>query len=176
MHNDRDLVLKSIQKAVSSKEIDKEIDTLDSSFEIEHYYAFENKISELQTACKNLDIFLFVHDDENTIQESIKLYLQTLDPKESYGLTSCLAICSRTATLLFDSSKNRIESIQPDHHIVVAESKQLYPNLIDLFHKIDLEKYSMFTFTTGASRTADIEKTLVKGAHGPKTLAIFLQK
>jgi L-lactate dehydrogenase complex protein LldG len=29
---------------------------------------------------------------------------------------------------------------------------------------------------TGPSRTADIEKTLVLGAHGPKELIIFVQQ
>ncbi|MBS4059767.1 MAG: LUD domain-containing protein, partial [Bacteroidetes bacterium] len=33
---------------------------------------------------------------------------------------------------------------------------------------------SQLTVITGASRTADIEKTLVKGAHGPKELFVFL--
>jgi L-lactate dehydrogenase complex protein LldG len=33
---------------------------------------------------------------------------------------------------------------------------------------------SMITNVTGPSRTADIEKTLVLGAHGPKELFVFL--
>ncbi len=33
---------------------------------------------------------------------------------------------------------------------------------------------SMLCLTTGASRTADIEKTLVKGAHGPKEIYLFM--
>jgi L-lactate dehydrogenase complex protein LldG len=33
---------------------------------------------------------------------------------------------------------------------------------------------SMISMITGASRTADIEKTLVMGAHGPKELVLFL--
>lgn len=33
---------------------------------------------------------------------------------------------------------------------------------------------SMVTLITGPSRTADIEKTLVMGAHGPKELYVFL--
>jgi L-lactate dehydrogenase complex protein LldG len=41
------------------------------------------------------------------------------------------------------------------------------------------EKYqgnipSMITFATGPSRTADIEKTLVTGVHGPKEVFCFL--
>ena len=33
---------------------------------------------------------------------------------------------------------------------------------------------SMISLITGPSRTADIEKTLVMGAHGPKELYVFL--
>ena len=33
---------------------------------------------------------------------------------------------------------------------------------------------SMVSLVTGPSRTADIEKTLVMGAHGPKELIVFL--
>jgi L-lactate dehydrogenase complex protein LldG len=33
---------------------------------------------------------------------------------------------------------------------------------------------SLISFITGPSRTADIEKTLVMGAHGPKELYVFL--
>jgi L-lactate dehydrogenase complex protein LldG len=32
---------------------------------------------------------------------------------------------------------------------------------------------SMVSLTTGPSRTADIEKTLVLGAHGPKEIILF---
>jgi L-lactate dehydrogenase complex protein LldG len=32
----------------------------------------------------------------------------------------------------------------------------------------------MLTIASGPSRTADIEKTLVQGAHGPKELYVFL--
>jgi L-lactate dehydrogenase complex protein LldG len=33
---------------------------------------------------------------------------------------------------------------------------------------------SMISMISGPSRTADIEKTLVLGAHGPKELVLFL--
>jgi L-lactate dehydrogenase complex protein LldG len=60
----------------------------------------------------------------------------------------------------------------------LAYSSQLVTDLKDGF-KLIKDKYgnqlpSMITTITGPSRTADIEKTLVLGAHGPKELFVFL--
>ena len=69
-------------------------------------------------------------------------------------------------------------SIYPPVHIVMAYSSQIVMDLKDGF-KLLKNKYgndlpSMITNVTGPSRTADIEKTLVLGAHGPRELFVFL--
>ena len=69
-------------------------------------------------------------------------------------------------------------SIYPHVHIVIAYTSQLVLDVKDGF-KLLKEKYpenlpSMITNITGPSRTADIEKILVLGAHGPKELYVFL--
>ena len=69
-------------------------------------------------------------------------------------------------------------SIFPPVHILVASLSQLLPDIQDGLDFIR-KKYgnklpSMISLITGASRTADIEKTLVLGAHGPKELVLFL--
>jgi L-lactate dehydrogenase complex protein LldG len=61
---------------------------------------------------------------------------------------------------------------------VVAFAHQIVPEFIDAFDVIR-ERYqgempSMISTITGPSRTADIEKTLVLGAHGPKEIVLFL--
>ena len=61
---------------------------------------------------------------------------------------------------------------------VVARASQLVPDIRTGLEQVQ-EKYkeqppSRVSFHTGPSRTADIEKTLVKGAHGPKELILFL--
>jgi L-lactate dehydrogenase complex protein LldG len=43
-----------------------------------------------------------------------------------------------------------------------------------LKEKYNNEIPSMISLTTGPSRTADIEKTLVVGVHGPKEVFVFL--
>ena len=96
------------------------------------------------------------------------------------GLTLCEALIARNGSILISNANlsGRRLSIYPPVHIGLAYTSQLVPDLKDGF-KLIKEKYlknypSMISTITGPSRTADIEKTLVLGAHGPKELFVFL--
>nr|WP_294896371.1 LUD domain-containing protein [uncultured Pedobacter sp.] len=96
------------------------------------------------------------------------------------GLTLCESLIARNGSVLLSNGNaaGRRLSIYPHQHVVVAYASQLVLDLKDAF-KLLKEKYgnnlpSMVSVTTGPSRTADIEKTLVLGAHGPKELFVFL--
>jgi L-lactate dehydrogenase complex protein LldG len=99
--------------------------------------------------------------------------------KAHVGITSCECLIARTGSVLVSSTKNsRQLSIFPQVHIVVAYTSQVVMELKDALLQIK-NRYgrnvpSMLCFTTGPSRTADIERTLVIGAHGPKELFVFL--
>jgi len=76
------------------------------------------------------------------------------------------------------SSGGRALSILPHVHVVVADADQVVP---DLGSALALAKArhgdqmpSMLSFITGPSRTGDIERILVLGAHGPKELYLIL--
>jgi L-lactate dehydrogenase complex protein LldG len=77
------------------------------------------------------------------------------------------------------SSKNsRRLNVYPETHVVIAYVDQLVDDLKDAFIAVQ-KKYSgklpsMLSVITGPSRTADIEKTLVMGAHGPRQLFVIL--
>lgn len=96
------------------------------------------------------------------------------------GITTCEALIARNGSILIssDSLAGRRLSVYPPVHIVFAKASQL---VLDIKHGMALikERYgynipSMITTITGPSRTADIEKRLVLGAHGPKELYVFL--
>jgi L-lactate dehydrogenase complex protein LldG len=96
------------------------------------------------------------------------------------GLTLCEALIARNGSILLSNANmaGRRLSIYPPVHIVLAYTSQLLGDLKDGFKHIK-NKYgnqlpSMITTVSGPSRTADIEKTLVLGAHGPKELFVFL--
>ena len=72
----------------------------------------------------------------------------------------------------------RTASVYAPVHICVAYSSQLVSDVKDSLQLMK-EKYadnfpSFATFASGPSRTADIEKTLVTGVHGPKEVFCFL--
>ena len=61
---------------------------------------------------------------------------------------------------------------------MLARPSQVVAEIGDALRKVQA-RYgdklpSMLSLTTGPSRTADIEKTLVLGAHGPRRLSLFL--
>jgi L-lactate dehydrogenase complex protein LldG len=100
--------------------------------------------------------------------------------KADAGITLCEALVARTGSVLISSrqASGRTLSIFPPAHIIVAYTTQLVPDIKEGFDAIK-EKYngdlpSMINLNSGPSRTADIEKTLVLGAHGPKESYVFL--
>ena len=96
------------------------------------------------------------------------------------GITLCECLIERTGSILVSSrqSAGRRLSIYPPVHIVVASVSQIVPDIKDglgfIRKKYGNKLPSMISMVTGASRTADIEKTLVMGAHGPRELVLFL--
>lgn len=96
------------------------------------------------------------------------------------GITLVECLIARTGTILLSSrlDAGRSLSIFPPVHIVVAYTSQLMYDMKEalamLMQKYDGAIPSMINLATGPSRTADIEKTLVLGAHGPKEVYVFL--
>lgn len=57
--------------------------------------------------------------------------------------------------------------------LVVAKNS-IVPTLHQAYDLINAQNYNFGTFIAGPSKTADIEQSLVLGAHGPKSLIVFL--
>jgi L-lactate dehydrogenase complex protein LldG len=60
-----------------------------------------------------------------------------------------------------------------DNTIAIVKKESIVAGQFELFSKIDVEKSKNMFFVTGPSRTADIEKVLVLGAHGPRRLIVI---
>ena len=95
------------------------------------------------------------------------------------GITECDALIAQTGSVLVTSRSagGRALSVLPPHHVVLARRAQMLPDLPAAFELLK-KKYapdypSFISFITGPSRTGDIERILVLGAHGPKRLTIL---
>ncbi|MEJ0103071.1 MAG: LUD domain-containing protein [Bacteroidota bacterium] len=114
------------------------------------------------------------------IGQQISDYLTTDLPGCDISITGCEALVARTGSIVMSAAQQsgRTVSVYAPIHICIAFSSQLVYDIKDALQVIK-EKYgialpSLITFATGPSRTADIEKTLVVGVHGPKEVYLFL--
>ena len=96
------------------------------------------------------------------------------------SITDCEFLVARTGTIVMSAAQQsgRTVSVYAPVHICIAYTSQLVYDVKDALQSLK-EKYvgnipSLITFATGPSRTADIEKTLVTGVHGPKEVYCFL--
>ncbi len=95
------------------------------------------------------------------------------------AVTSCEFLVARTGSMVLSSvHQGRIPAVYAPIHVCIAHTSQLVYDIKDGLQamKTKYRDYlpSMITFATGPSRTADIEKTLVVGVHGPKEVYCFV--
>jgi L-lactate dehydrogenase complex protein LldG len=96
-------------------------------------------------------------------------------------ITHAEALVALTGSALVSSScGGRGATVVAPVHIVVATLDQLVPDLEAVFTRIREREIHMrnsyVCLITGSSRTADIEKILVMGAHGPVRLLVVLSR
>ena len=72
--------------------------------------------------------------------------------------------------------RERSAALLAQHLFVVVDTTQLVPTLHQAYDRIDLAEITFGWFLCGPSKTADIEQSLVLGAHGPRTMSLVLTR
>lgn len=127
------------------------------------FYCRESKITDIMDKVK----FPYTTEDKNF-------------PEGIVAITSCEALVSRLGSVIISSMQGsgRRLFVIPTIHIVLAYTSQIVGELKEALllikNKYGEQLPSMITSITGPSRTADIEKTLVTPAHGPRDIFVFL--
>jgi L-lactate dehydrogenase complex protein LldG len=103
--------------------------------------------------------------------------------KAAAGLTGAEAALADVGGLVVRSGegRGRLASLLPATHIALVTPEQFYPSLYDWMEMLRAQGrlestfagVSNLTIIAGPSRTADIEKTLVLGVHGPRVLHVI---
>lgn len=104
-------------------------------------------------------------------------------PREASQATITLAevlVAATGSVLVSASTGGRGASVVAPCHIVYARLDQLVPDLEAALARVQesgaVARNSFLGLITGSSRTADIEKILVMGAHGPRRLVVVLER
>ena len=81
---------------------------------------------------------------------------------------------SATLVVPFNKIKSTFPHFLPDCVIALVHREQIIANHFELFEKMDNNSIKNMLLITGPSRTADIEKILILGAHGPRRLIVIV--
>lgn len=117
---------------------------------------------------------------EEKLRKQLQLSFTDDLPNCDVSITGCEYLVARTGSIVMSSAQQsgRTTSVYAPVHICIAHNSQLLFDVKDAlsFLKAKYENNfpSFVTLATGPSRTADIEKTLVTGVHGPKEVYCFL--
>ena len=114
------------------------------------------------------------------VRDDIAAYVN----RAAVGITGVNAIAAEEgAILLLHNEGNIIQvAMRPEKHIVLAGIDKIYPNLEEAVNMIKLQTFyatgslatSFINIISSPSQTADIEKQLVRGVHGPKEICLIL--
>jgi L-lactate dehydrogenase complex protein LldG len=69
---------------------------------------------------------------------------------------------------------NRVTPFIAQHLAVIINKGDVVSTLHEAYDRINGMAYDFGIFIAGPSKTADIEQSLVLGAHGPKSITVFL--
>jgi len=73
-----------------------------------------------------------------------------------------------------DKIRTRVLPFITQHLAVIVKKKDVVPTMHYAYNKIAANDYGFATFIAGPSKTADIEQSLVLGAHGSRSMTVFL--
>lgn len=108
-------------------------------------------------------------------------HVPDLDCNAATSLSRALAGVSETGTLILHSGPENPTTLNflPDTHIVMIDKKDIFGPYEQTWVRLrqscgETPPPRMINWISGPSRTADIEQTIVLGAHGPKTLLVII--
>ncbi len=124
---------------------------------------------------------VFSHHFKGRVESPLILHFKPYDRATlaavSLSVSSAIFGIAETGTIVHSVAPGtgRLLSVLPEAHVVFLSQRDLLMNSVEFFGRMEPGQLgSALTLVTGPSRTADIEKTLVKGVHGPRQWYVVL--
>ena len=118
---------------------------------------------------------LIINTLDETDKQVVALTSFELESLEKVCIKGTLAVAENGAVWVYESQMmNRLLPFICQHLILVINKKDIVPTLHHAYQKIDIAKEGFGVFIAGPSKTADIEQSLVIGAHGARTATVYV--
>ena len=109
---------------------------------------------------------------ENTNYHQAVVALETLD---KVYLKSELGVAENGAVWIGESEiNNRLLPFICQHLVIVLEKEKLVATMHQAYQRMNHRREGFGVFIAGPSKTADIEQSLVIGAHGARSMTVYL--
>ncbi len=90
-------------------------------------------------------------------------------------IEATIGVAENGAVWLYESQmKNRLLPFICEHLVICLDAKNIVPTMHEAYQEIDVAKEGYGVFLAGPSKTADIEQSLVIGAHGARSVMVYL--
>lgn len=110
--------------------------------------------------------------------------ISTYINRSTIGITGANAVAADEGSVLLLHNEGNIIGVamQPEKHIILAGIDKVYPNIEEALNMLKIQTFcatgslstSFINIISSSSQTADIEKQLIKGVHGPRELCLIL--
>jgi L-lactate dehydrogenase complex protein LldG len=127
-------------------------------------YAVEKRIITTIPQLAEIATMDWMNDDPHTL-ENVELALV----KAHFGVAENSALW-----VTDDLLGQRVSVFIPQYLAIVVSKKDIVATMHQAYERIGNQEYGFGTFIAGPSKTADIEQSLVLGAHGARGLTVFL--
>jgi L-lactate dehydrogenase complex protein LldG len=130
-----------------------------------------NNLFKAQKSSEKLIINTFDEVD----RQVVKLTSFELEKLDKVCIKGSLGVAENGSVWVYESQMfNRLLPFICQHLILVIDKKDIVPTMHHAYNKIDIAKEGFGIFIAGPSKTADIEQSLVIGAHGARTTTIYV--
>jgi len=118
---------------------------------------------------------LIINMINETDKQIVSLTSFELEKLEKVYIKGSLGVAENGAVWVYESQMhNRLLPFICQHLILVIEKKDIVATLHHAYEKIDVTKEGFGIFIAGPSKTADIEQSLVIGAHGARSTTVYV--
>jgi L-lactate dehydrogenase complex protein LldG len=99
----------------------------------------------------------------------------TLEPIDTAIIQASFGVAENGAVWITESQMiNRLLPFIVQHLVIVLNAENLFSDMHDAYNHINIAAEGYGVFIAGPSKTADIEQSLVIGAHGARTATVYL--